>query len=104
MQALLERWSCEAYTVRSMAQLDAVIASELRPNIVLADYHLDHGESGLAAVERLRSLINPDLPVVIVTADHSSDVALKAQKSRCELLLKPVKPAELRALMAHLLA
>ncbi len=104
MQALLERWSCEAYTVRSMAQLDAVIASELRPNIVFADYHLDHGESGLAAVERLRSLINPDLPVVIVTADHSSDVALKVQKSRCELLLKPVKPAELRALMAHLLA
>jgi len=104
MQALLERWSCEAYTVRSLAQLDAVIASELRPDIVLADYHLDHGESGLGAVERLRSLTNPELPVVIVTADHSSDIALKAQKSRCELLLKPVKPAELRALMAHLLA
>ncbi len=104
MQALLERWSCEAYTVRSMAQLDAVIASELRPDIVLADYHLDHGESGLAAVERLRSLTNRELPVVIVTADHSAEIALKAQKSRCELLLKPVKPAELRALMAHLLA
>ena len=105
MQALLERWSCEARTVRSLAQLEAVIgAQSFRPDILLADFHLDRGECGLTAVERLRAATGSTLPAVIVTADHSPAVALKARNIGCELLLKPVKPAELRALMAHLLA
>ncbi len=104
MQALLERWSCEVQALRSLSELDSVTSSQsFRPDIVLADYHLDQGENGLAAVKRLRQIINPRLPAVMVTADRSTAVSLKASRGGCELLLKPIKPAELRALMAHLL-
>jgi signal transduction histidine kinase len=104
MQTLLERWSCEACAVPDLAALHTLISEGFRPEIVLADYHLNNGESGLDAVERLRSDVDPRLPAVVVTADHSPAIANTVHAAGCEILLKPVKPAELRALMVHLLA
>jgi DNA-binding response OmpR family regulator len=44
------------------------------------------------------------VPSLIVTADPSEALTIAARRSGIELMHKPVKPAELRALMAHLLA
>ena len=104
MQSLLERWSCETRAVPDLAALDSLIGEGFRPDIVLADYHLNNGQCGLSAVERLRSEFDPQLPAVVVTADHAPMIADIVQAAGCEILLKPVKPAELRALMVHLLA
>jgi CheY-like chemotaxis protein len=104
MQSLLERWSCETRAVPDLAALDSLIGEGFRPDIVLADYHLNNGQCGLNAVERLRSEFDPQLPAVVVTADHAPMIADRVHAAACEILLKPVKPAELRALMVHLLA
>jgi len=105
MQALLERWSCETYLVRDDSDLGGLFdAPGFRPDIVLADYHLDDDGCGLDAVARLRAALGSNLPAIVITADHSSAIADRAGKGGCEILLKPVKPAELRALMTHLLA
>ena len=51
MAALLEGWGCDVATTRSGA--DALVRlSELggAPDVVIADLHLDHGESGLSAI------------------------------------------------------
>ena len=104
MQTLLERWSCEARAVPNITTLDSVVGEDFRPEILLADYHLDKGQCGLDAVERLRVEVDPNLPAIVVTADHSATTADRAHAAGCELLLKPVKPAALRALMMHLLA
>lgn len=104
MQTLLARWSCEARAVPNITALDSVVGEGFRPEILLADYHLDQRQCGLDAVERLRAEVDPNLPVIVVTADHSAVIADKARTAGCELLLKPVKPAALRALMVHLLA
>jgi CheY-like chemotaxis protein len=103
MQSLLQRWTCKVVLVRDPAELDRFIAAGAPPDIVLADYHLDRGACGVAAIERVRAAVaDPELPAVIITADHSPTVADKVRAGGCELLLKPVKPAELRALMHHL--
>ena len=104
MQSLLQRWTCEVVLVRDIAELERVIgAGKAAPDIVLADYHLDRGACGVVAIERVRdALADPELPAVIITADHSPAIADKVRAGGCELLLKPVKPAELRALMHHL--
>jgi len=44
------------------------------------------------------------VPALIVTAEPSDALAAAARQGGIELMHKPVKPAELRALMAHLLA
>lgn len=104
MTTLLDRWGCVARSVRDLAEVDAIVeAGEFMPDIVLADYHLDHGACGLDAVARLRSIHRASLPAIVVTADHSSAIAEHARRAGCEILCKPVKPAELRALMSHLL-
>jgi CheY-like chemotaxis protein len=105
MRQLLDRWGCEARFAVSVSGVEALLDREpaFRPDIILGDYHLDFGESGLRAVERVREAWASPIPAVIVTADHAADVAEKVQTAACELLLKPVKPAELRALIVNLM-
>jgi two-component system, sensor histidine kinase len=106
MQSLLDRWTCEVCLLRDLSEVDELIAKKsFRPDIIVADYHLDRGTCGLTAVDRLRAATaDPALPAIVVTADHSAETADQVRAGACELLLKPVKPAELRALMLHLVS
>lgn len=100
---LLRRWNC---TPRIAADLDAVAAcaaSEPAPDLIIADFHLDRGELGTQAVALLRDRFGPDIPAIILTADRSQPVAEIIREARCELMNKPARPAELRALVSHLL-
>ena len=104
MHTLLERWSCRMRFVRSLEEVGTLISEpRYRPVIVLADYHLDHGETGLAAIQRLRAVMGAGMPAIVITADHSAEIADLVRGSDCEILRKPVRPAELRALMQHLI-
>ncbi len=104
MQALLEHWACDVTLLRGLEELDRVIGSGARPDILLVDYHLDGGTSGMTAIERLRAATGGKLPAIIITADHTAATADQANAVDCQILTKPVRPAELRALMSHLLA
>ncbi len=105
MQGLLERWACDARSSRSLADLVArTDVDGFRPDIILADYHLDDGRNGLDSVHALRMAAGIAIPAIVITADRNPAIADAARELDCELLLKPVKPAELRALMLHLLA
>jgi signal transduction histidine kinase/ActR/RegA family two-component response regulator len=102
---LLERWSCRTLMAHGLNDIAPLLAELKRPpDVVLADYHLDEGETGLAALEEVRRLAGCDIPAVVLTADHSTAVAADVLAAGCELMHKPIKPAELRALMTHLLA
>ncbi|WP_072369240.1 hybrid sensor histidine kinase/response regulator [Hyphomicrobium sp. NDB2Meth4] len=103
MQTLLERWSCDVLPARGLAGILGAAASS-GPDIILADYHLDDGASGLDVVRALRSRAGSAIPAIVITADRTAPVADAARALGCELLLKPVKPAELRALILHMLA
>ncbi|MFA5948867.1 MAG: hybrid sensor histidine kinase/response regulator [Hyphomicrobium sp.] len=105
MRLLLGRWECDARFALGLSGVEALISSEpeFKPDIVLADYHLDHDQSGLGAVARVRSVWGEETAAVVITADRSDEVASSVQAANCELLLKPLKPAELRALITHLL-
>ncbi len=88
----------------NLTALKSLVGGGFHPEIVLADYHLNGGQCGLDAAALLRTELDPKLPVIVVTADHSPAVTEKARAAGCDILLKPVKPAELRALIVHILA
>lgn len=102
-QSLLARWHCRVEPARSVSEAATAFASDDPPDIVLADYHLDAGETGLDAVAVVRDLSGRPVPAVVITANYTDEVARKVRAAGCELMMKPVKPAELRALMAHIL-
>ena len=105
MQSLLERWTCEVCLVRNLEEIAALIEDGgFEPDIILADYHLDAGACGLTAVDALREAAGAQVPAVVITADRAASISDEARERGCEVLLKPVKPAELRALMLHLVA
>jgi len=104
MRTLLEHWSCEPRVVSGLNELASVMSdTRYRPDLILADYHLDFGECGLTGVRRIRAACGGAVPAVVITADHSDAIVEEVRLADCELLRKPVRPAELRALMQHLL-
>ncbi|TPL58676.1 response regulator [Mesorhizobium sp. B2-4-2] len=97
MRLLLEGWGCAVETVSGITNRDIAIR---RPDIVLADYHLD-GETGLDAIVGLRAIHGDDLPAVLVTADRSNEVRTAAAGLDVPVINKPLKPAVLRSMMAR---
>lgn len=100
MEVLLAHWGCDIVCARSRA--GAMAAQEQPPDLIIADYHLDHGELGLAVIAALRERFG-ELPAIILTADHSDQLRTQVEKSGCHLLTKPARKGKLRSLMAHLL-
>ena len=83
--------------------LDAVAACEVRPSLILCDYRLREGESGIAVIERLRTEFNEEIPGVLVSGDTAPDRLKEAQASGFALLHKPVPHGKLRATLTSLI-
>jgi CheY-like chemotaxis protein len=105
MVLLLERWGCDVAAAPSGAEaIEKVRAFANPPQIVIADLHLNNGELGTQAIQAVRAAFGPDLPALLITADHSSRAEEEALRHKLEMLKKPVRPAELRSLLSFLLA
>ncbi len=102
MRALLEGWGC---TVATAASGDEALAGlgAVAPDVLFADYHLDDGVIGFTAIARVRERCGEDLPSVLITANRTAEVVEEAQARGCHVLNKPVRPAQLRAVMTGLL-
>lgn len=108
MRILLGGWGCDMTLIKDGAQLKdwcnqisrAVDSRKLLPDIILADYHLNR-ENGLDMIGYSRETLGAHIPAVLVTADRSKEVKLRAQEDDVHVLNKPLKPAALRALLAH---
>lgn len=102
MAALLGQWGCEVLTATDQAAALAVLQGRA-PELILADFHLDHGVTGCEVVQQLREHFQQPLPAVIITADRSDQCRRALQQLGAPLLNKPVKPGKLRAVLSQLL-
>ncbi|RBJ78300.1 response regulator [Pseudomonas sp. MWU12-2534b] len=102
MAALLGQWGCEVLTATDQAAALAVLQGRA-PELILADFHLDHGVTGCQVVQQMREHFQQPLPAVIITADRSDQCRRALQQLGAPLLNKPVKPGKLRAVLSQLL-
>lgn len=102
MAALLGQWGCEVLTATDQAAALAVLQGRA-PELILADFHLDHGVTGCQVVQQLREHFQQPLPAVIITADRSDQCRRALQQLGAPLLNKPLKPGKLRAVLSQLL-
>ncbi|WP_033920059.1 hybrid sensor histidine kinase/response regulator [Sphingomonas sp. 37zxx] len=103
MQAILSGWGCTPICVPDRAQAIAAFGQADRPiDAIVADYHLDQGDTGAEAVQAMFAAAARCVPTIIITADRAPELKdrLTAQGFHC--LTKPVKPAQLRALLSQL--
>ncbi|HEV2509560.1 PAS domain-containing hybrid sensor histidine kinase/response regulator [Bosea sp. (in: a-proteobacteria)] len=100
MRLLLGGWGCKVETAGGLDEASSLIAAAGAPDVLIADYHLDHGENGIAVISALRQQVG-GLPAILLTADRSPEVREEAAALDIHVLNKPLKPGALRALLAQ---
>ena len=105
LQGLLAGWGCLTLAARGGTEALAMLAQHDRaPELVICDYHLGNGENGIEAIRRIQAASECSMPAILVTADGSPEMLRTARHHQYPVLLKPVAPAKLRALLTELLA
>ena len=103
MDTLLSGWGCKVLTACNLEQVNAQRDElALGVDLVVVDYHLDDGLTGIEALEQMGSL-ELDAPVLMITANYSNDLKQQVRALGYTLMNKPVKPAKLKAIAHHLM-
>ena len=97
MRALLTAWGHEVLTAGSGAEMMAELARcPVTPDLLICDYRLRDGESGIETVGQLQSEYNDELPAILITGDTAPERLQEARASGLLLLHKPVEHTRLR--------
>ena len=78
--------------------LETLQSLEKTPDLIIADYHLDHG-TGTEAIEALRQAVGYAIPAIAVTADHTAKVQAEIMRQQIAYLRKPIKTNDLFGLI-----
>jgi two-component system, sensor histidine kinase len=104
MRGLLQAWGCRVVTAHSGdGALATLAAGRGPPNLVISDYFLANGTTGIDVIERLRGAFGEGIPAVLISGDTTSERMREADASGLPLLHKPVSPMTLRATVNRLL-
>lgn len=94
---LLERWGCACVAAPDLDTALAVMSErDFVPELIIADYRLGRGLSGLTVIEGIAQEYNKDLPALLITGETLPANLSAAKASGYPILHKPVKPGELR--------
>ncbi|MBX3607030.1 MAG: hybrid sensor histidine kinase/response regulator [Piscinibacter sp.] len=104
IEVLLQGWGADVAAFDSVAEATDWAGrsdpSQVRPSLLIADYRLESGRSGIDAIVALRERFGAALPAIVVTGSTMSTLDREAQEKDFHLLIKPVVPNKLRAMIA----
>lgn len=102
-QTLLSDWGCKVIASASAEEAVAQLAqSDRTPDLVIADYRLAGGRTGIDAIHTVQEAVGAPVPAVLITGDAAADHLKRAREHGYPVLHKPVPPAKLRALVASI--
>jgi signal transduction histidine kinase len=103
MGGILRSWGCEVVTAESgETALARLTAQRLKPDLIISDYRLANGRSGIEAIERLRGELAAAIPAFLISGDTAPERLREASASGYHLLHKPLTPMRLRAMLNQL--
>lgn len=103
MRTLLGGWGCTVQAAGGFAEATGLFGDGATPDIILIDYHLNEGETGDQTLDRLRAHFGGPVPAIMISADRGKELKARLDACGIPLLNKPVKPAQLRALLRTML-
>lgn len=96
-ESLLRSWGCQVVAAESYREvMPMLVEIGRRPDLIICDYHLPHGETGVAAIERLRSAF--EIPALLISADTTS-LPCSDSADGYRFLCKPVNAHTFRAML-----
>ncbi|HEY3657550.1 MAG TPA: ATP-binding protein [Steroidobacteraceae bacterium] len=104
MAGLLRSWGCCVITGHTgAAALNEVAEHDQPPDLIISDFRLSNGQTGIEAIERMRSEMGIPIPAFLISGDTHSELLQSARASGYHLLHKPVDPMTLRAMVNQML-
>lgn len=103
MENLLARWGCDVRTATDIIGSLKSIDEEWLPDVILSDYRLDNGRTGLEVLQQCRLRLGDSFKGVIISADRTNDMMAGITSNGFSFIPKPVKPLKLRAILNGLL-
>jgi len=105
MATLLASWGCVISTATDLTSLtNAVNIKTDHVDLIILDYHLDNGATGLDVAAVVHQQRNDRIPTLMITANYSQNLKNQMKKKDILLLNKPVKPMKLKTSMLFLMA
>lgn len=101
---LAGRFGMVARATGGTAEALAAMGQDDPPDVILADYNLDGGDTGIDAIQALRAAAGQTIPAVMVTAQRDPRIARDCAAIGAALVEKPVCPEELGAVLARALS
>ena len=100
MKRLLESWGARVVCGETARDaLGQLAPAGISPDLIIADYRLPHGDTGVGVVEALRAAFDADVPAIVITGDTSTSVTRLIEASGCLLVHKPLDAVTLRRLI-----
>jgi signal transduction histidine kinase len=100
MQMMLSGWGAEVLASTTGTDLiERIHLAGRLPDLIIADYRLTEGRTGIEVIAQLRRELDPEIPAILVTGSTTAGHISEADMQSLHLLLKPVPPAKLRALI-----
>jgi two-component system CheB/CheR fusion protein len=105
LELLLQEDGYDAMTaIDGPAALSMLAETKRRPDLVLADYNLPNGLTGVEVSERVWREFSLQIPFIILTGDISTEALRDIARHDCVQFNKPVKLRELTQAIEKLLA
>lgn len=102
LRGLLDSWGCVVAVVEGLQGALAVVTGGFVPDLLLSDFRLRAGESGMQTLHSLRTQLERPLPACLMSGDTDPDLIQSCRDAGLPLLHKPVRPAKLRTLIRRL--
>lgn len=104
MRGILQSWGCQVQTAASGTAALAGLAQDGGPlDLIISDYRLADGETGIEAIERLREALGTPVPAFVISGDTAPERLCEVSTGGYHLLHKPVSPMALRTTLNRLL-
>jgi two-component system, sensor histidine kinase len=104
LEVLLTGWGAQIDAFESVAASRAWAAQSdpavVKPDLLIVDYRLEEGLSGVDAITALRARFGAATPAILITGSTMTGHDKEAQEHDFHLLIKPVVPNKLRAMIA----
>jgi signal transduction histidine kinase/ActR/RegA family two-component response regulator len=99
MSGIFRKWGCRVVTADSDSKaLKAATQQDDVPDLIISDYHLANGRTGIETVEWLRGELSAQIPAFLISGDTDPATLHEAKVKGFHLLHKPVNPMALRAM------
>jgi len=104
LEAVLTSWGASLAVFNSVSTClewaHSPRAVGVQPDLMIVDFRLEDGRTGLEVVTGLRSQFEQKIPAIVVTGSTMTGHEEEAQALDFHLLIKPVVPNKLRAMIA----